>query len=132
MTHILGERLTELVEDAEWEKALKDVANDNVKEKSKAVEAAEKKAQSSEKAHQLAEKRRAEVESRLEGVELKLAEANSLNLAQADQIVDLKASLEACENKWYNKGFADAEKSAELVVHRAQLHAFGEGWRAAL
>ena len=44
MTHILGERLTELVEDAEREKALKDVANDNVKEKNKAAEAVEKKA----------------------------------------------------------------------------------------
>ena len=44
MTHILSKRLTKLAEDAEREKALKDVANDNAKEKSKAVEAAEKKA----------------------------------------------------------------------------------------
>ena len=100
MTHILGERLTELVEDAEREKALKDVANDNAKEQSKAAKAAEKKAQSSEKARQVAEKERVEVENRLEGAELKLVEANSLNLAQADQIADLKAALEACENKW--------------------------------
>ena len=72
------------------------------------------------------------MESRLEGVELKLAEANSLNLAQADQIVDLKASLEACENKWYDEGFADAEKSVEPIVHQARLHGFREGWLAAL
>ena len=77
-------------------------------------------------------KRKAEVESRLEGIELKLTKANSLNLAQADQIANLKVALEACKNKWYDEGFVDAEKSAELVVHRAQLHAFGEGWRAAL
>ena len=103
MTHILSERLKELDEDAEREKALKDVANDNAKEKSKAIEVAEKKAQSSKKARQLAKKRRAEVESWLEGIELKLAEANSLNLAQADQIADLKVALEACENKWYGR-----------------------------
>ena len=122
----------ELAKDAEREKALKDVANDHTKEKSKAVEAAEKKAQSSKKARQLAEKRRAEVESRLEGVELKLAEANSFNLVQADQIADLKAALEACENKWYDEGFADAEKSVELVVYQTRLHGFREGWLAAL
>jgi len=44
MTHILGERLKELVEDADREKVLKDIANANVKEKGKAIEAAEKKA----------------------------------------------------------------------------------------
>ena len=43
MTHILGERLKELTEDVEREKALKDVANDNAKEKSKVAKAAEKK-----------------------------------------------------------------------------------------
>ena len=132
MTHILDKRLTKLVEDAEQEKALKDIANDNAKEKSKATEAAEKKAQSLEKARQLAEKGRAEVESRLEGVELKLTEANSLNLAQADQIADLKAALEACENKWYDEGFTDTEKSAKPIVHQARLHGFEEGWLVAL
>ena len=80
----------------------------------------------------MAEKGRAEVESRLEGVELKLAEAHSLNLAQANQIANLKVALEACENKWYDEGFADAEKSAEPIVHQAWLHGFGEGWLAAL
>ena len=72
------------------------------------------------------------MEGRLEGVELKLVEATSLNLAQADQIADLKSALEACENKWYDEGFADAEKSVEPVVHQARLHGFGEGWLAAL
>ena len=119
MTHILGERLTKLAEDAEQEKALKDVTNDNAKEQSKATEAAKKRAQSSAKARQAAKKERSEVENQLEGAELKLAEANSLSLAQADQIADLKAALEACENKWYDEGFADAEKSAEPVVHQA-------------
>ena len=97
--HILRERLTELAKDAERKKALKDVANDNTKEKSRATEATEKKAQSLEKARQVVENGRAEVENRLEGVELKLVEANSLNLALVNQIADLKAALEACENK---------------------------------
>ena len=44
MTHVLGERLKELAEDADWEKTLKDVANATVKEKVKVVEAVEKQA----------------------------------------------------------------------------------------
>ena len=44
LTHILDERLKELIEDAEWEKALMDVAAAMAKEKGKAAEAAEKRA----------------------------------------------------------------------------------------
>lgn len=50
MTYVLNERLKELDEDANWEKALKDVVNAIAKEKGKAAEAAKKKVQSSEKA----------------------------------------------------------------------------------
>ena len=132
MTYILSERLKELTEDAERQKALKDVTNANVKEKSKAAKVAEKKAQSLEKARLLAEKKIAEVEGWLEGVELKLAEADNLNLALADQIADLKAALEAYKNKWCDEGFTDAKKSVEPVVHQARLHGFGKGWLAAL
>ena len=42
--------MKELAEDADREKALKEVANTTTKEKSKAAEVAEKKAQSLEKA----------------------------------------------------------------------------------
>ena len=80
----------------------------------------------------MVERKLAEAEDKLGGVELKLVEAASLNLTQAYEIVDLKAALEACKNKWYNKGFADAENSVEPIVHQAQHHGFGEGWLAAL
>ena len=56
---------------------------------------------------------------KLGGTELKLAEAESLNLAQVDEIADLKVALGACENKWYNEGFADAENSVEPVICQA-------------
>ena len=61
-----------------------------------------------------------------------MAKAASLNRVQAVELVDLKAALEACENKWYNKGFADAENSAEPVINEAWKLAFEEGWLAAL
>ena len=64
--------------------------------------------------------------------ELKLAEAENLNLAQVDEIANLKAALKACKDKWYNAGFTDAENSIEPIVHQAQRHKFEEGWMAAL
>ena len=48
-----------------------------------------------------------------------MAEAQSLNTTLAEELADLKAALEACENKWYNEGFADAENSAEPIVRQA-------------
>ena len=47
-------------------------------------------------------------------------------------MANLKVTLEACENKWYNEGFTDEEKSVEPVINEARKLAFGEGWLAAL
>ena len=80
----------------------------------------------------LVEKERAELEMKLVGTKLKLAEAESLNLAQTNEIANLKVALEACEKKWYNEGITDAENSVEPVIHKAQRLAFGEGWLATL
>ena len=80
----------------------------------------------------MAEKRLTEIEVKLEGTELKLVEAESLNLAQVDEVTDLKATLDACEEKWYNEGFTDAENFVKPIVHQARHHGFGEGWLVAL
>ena len=48
-----------------------------------------------------------------------MAVAKSLNLAQVDEIANLKAALEACEEKWYNEGFMDAKNSMEPIVYQA-------------
>ena len=87
--------MKELAEDAERETALKDVATATAKENVKTAKVAEKEAQSLEKARLVAERNLAEVEDKLGAVELKLAKAANLNLAQADEIADLKAALEA-------------------------------------
>ena len=128
----MDDRLKEAAEDADWEKALKDVTVAITKEKGKAVEVAKKKAHAFEKARALVEKRLMEMEVKLGGIELKLVEEESLNLTQADEIADLKAALEACEEKWYNEGFADVENSVEPIVYQARKHGFREGWMAAL
>ena len=45
-----------------------------------------------------------------------MAKATSLNVALTEELADLQAALEACENKWYNEGFADAEEGVEPVI----------------
>ena len=50
LTYVLDERMKELVEDAEKEKALKDVAVDTAKEKVKATEVVEKELKVAKKA----------------------------------------------------------------------------------
>ena len=57
------------------------------------------------------------MEAKLGGIEFILAKAESLNLAQVDEIANLKATFEACENKWYTESFADIENSVEPIVH---------------
>lgn len=36
---------------------------------------------------------------------------------KATNIADLKAALEACEDKWYNTDFANAENSMEPIIY---------------
>ena len=124
--------MKELADDVKREKALKDVAEVVSKERAKIVATVEKKATASEKAKALAEKRLADLEAKVGETELKLAEAESLNSAQAEELADLKAALEGCESKWYNEGFADVENLMEPVISEARKLAFKEGWFAAL
>ena len=100
LTHIFEGSQKEVAKDAERKKVLKDVAAAIAKEKGKA---AEKKAKYSEKAWLVVENKLAESETRLGGMELKLAEDESLNLAHVDEIADQKVALKACENKWYKR-----------------------------
>ena len=72
------------------------------------------------------------MEAKLGETEPKLVQVESLNLVHVDEVADLKAALEACENKWYNEGFADAKNSIEPIVHQARVQGFDEGWLAAL
>lgn len=132
MAYILDRRLKDLVEDAGWEKALKDVVEVTAKEKVMVDTTAEKKAATAEKAKVAVQKKHSELQAKLGETEFKLAEATSVNTAWAEELVDLRIALEACENKWYNEGLADAKNFAKPVIRDAQKLAFEEGWLAAL
>lgn len=120
LAYIMDERLKEAAEDVDQEKALKDVVVATASEKSKTAATAKRRAKDSEKAWELAKKRLTKLDVKLGNTELNLAKVESLNLAQADKIAALKASLEAYEDKWYNTGFAEVENSAKPIVHEAQ------------
>ena len=73
--------MKELSEDSDREKAARETAVKTAKEKIKAADTAEKKAAAIEKARALAEKRFAEFLAKQNEMDLKLAEAVSLNTA---------------------------------------------------
>jgi len=132
LAYVFDGRLKKLAEVADREKALKDMVEVTAKDKTKAATTVEKKVAATEKARVVAEKRSLKLDVKLGETDLKLAEAASMNTAWAEELVDLRAALEACENKWYNKGFADAENSVEPVIQEARKLAFEEGWLASL
>lgn len=63
---------------------------------------------------------------------MKLAKAESVNVAWVEEFNNIRATLDSCENKWYNEGFVDAENSADLVIRDSRKLGFEEGWLAAL
>ena len=80
----------------------------------------------------MAKKRSTELLAKQNETNLKLAEAIILNTAQAEELTDLRAALEACEEEWYNEGFTDAENSTEPVVNQAWRLGFEAEWFAVL
>ena len=127
LAHILASRARDLAEEVNREKGARESAAKTTKEKLRAAESAEKKAAAAEKNRALAEKRCAKLLAKQNETNVKLAEAISLNTSQAEELTDLRAALEACEQKWYNEGFADAEQSTEPVVAQARKLGFEAG-----
>lgn len=125
-------RTKELAKEADWEKEARETATKTIKEKIKAAETIEEKAVAAKKNRALAKKMFTELLAKQNKTNVKLAEVISLNTAQAEELADLKAALEAYEEKWYNEGFAEAENSTEPVVNQAQRLGFEAGWFVAL
>ena len=132
LAHILAGRARDLTEEVNREKGARESAAKTAKEKLKVAESAEKKAAAAKKNGALAEKRCSELLAKQNETDVKLAEAISLTTSQAEELTDLRAALKACEQKWYNEGFADTEKSAEPMVSQARRLGFEAGWFATL
>ena len=120
-------RAKELAKEADREREARETAVKIAKEKIKEADIAEKKAATAEKNRAMTEKRSAKLLATQNEIDVKLAEAISLNMAQAEELADLRPALEACEEKWYNEGFADVENSSEPVVNQARRLGFEAG-----
>ena len=129
---MMEDRLKDATEEADKERALKEVAEATVKDKEKVMENVEEQIRAVEKAWTLTEQRVEELEVKLRGMELKLAKVESLNSSIAKEIVELKTALKTNKDKWYNTGFADAKNSVEPIIYQSRWHGFSEGWMAAL
>ena len=81
LAYMLKDLLKEVTEDVDRERALKDVAVAMAKDKNKAAEDAKRRAREAERARALAEESLIETGEKLGVMELKLTEAESLNLA---------------------------------------------------
>ena len=132
MAHILGEHAKDLAQEADREREAQETAVKTAKEKMKVAETTEKKAAAAEKNKTLVEKRSTEILAKQNETDVKLAKAISLNTAQAEELANLRADLEAYEEKWYNEGFTDAENSVEPVVNQRRKIGFETRWFAAL
>ena len=93
-------RTKELAEEADWEREVQETVVKTAKEKIKAADTVEEKANAAEKNRAMAEKRSAKLLAKQNETDVKLAEAINLNTAQAEELVDLRAILGACEEKW--------------------------------
>ena len=129
---MMEDRLKDAAEEADKERALKEVAEATVKDKEKVMENVEEQIRAAEKAWTFTEQRVEELEVKLRGMELKLAKVESLNSSIAKEIVELKAALKTNKDKWYNTGFADAKNSVEPIIYQSRWYGFSEGWMAAL
>ena len=93
MAHILGGCAKDFSEEVDREREAQEIAAKTAKEKLKAADSAEKKAAAAEKNRALAEKRCAELLAKQNETDVKLAQAISLNMAEAEELADLKVQV---------------------------------------
>lgn len=106
---MMEDQLKYTAKEAEKEKALKEVAKVIIKEKSIAMKAVEEKAKELERARALVEKKATELETKLGKMEVRLVRTASIISVRDKEVVDLKATQEESEDKFYDMGFANAE-----------------------
>ena len=120
------------MEEADKERALKEVSEANLRDLGTTLVTTERRATEAKTAYTLAEQRAAGLEGKLGEVEMKLARAKRLISAQNKEMADLKAMVAKSEDKFYNMGFANAENSKEPIMVESQRYRFRDGWMAAV
>ena len=120
------------MEEADKEKALKQVAETSLKEKTLGLNVMERWATTAEKALELAKYKTKGLQGKLGENEIKLAEMVSLASTHDKELANLKIMMKARKQTYYNKGFKNAENSVGPVVFQARKFEFIKGWMAAV
>ena len=105
-----------MMEEADKEKALKQVAETSLKEKTLGLNVMERWATTAEKALELAKYKTKGLQGKLGENEIKLAEMVSLASTHDKELANLKIMMKARKQTYYNKGFKNAENSVGPVV----------------
>lgn len=108
MAYLMEDRLKDVAEEVDKEKALKDVTEATVKEKTTAAKNVKARAWEAKRAQSQVDQQRAKAETKLGEVELRVASVESIITARDKEIAELKVALEESENKYYDMGFNDA------------------------
>ena len=116
------------VEEADGEKALKQITESTLQEKEREVIQAKKRVAAAKRAWDFAERKLKVLKGKLEGSDTKLAQALSVIMTQNTELGDLKRMLDEANQNFYDMGFDDAECSAAIIIKEAQVTGFTEGW----
>ena len=116
------------MEKADKEKALNQVAEASLNEKTLEMNVVEQQTTTIEMAWELAEQKVEDLQCMLSKTEVELTEAASLVFARDKELADLKNTMKTWKQTYYNKGFRDAENLAGPVIFQAQKFGFMEGW----
>ena len=127
MTLVVEGRLKGIIEEANKEKALKQVVEANLNEKTLELNAMEWRATIVERARELAKQRAEGLQGKLGEAEIKLTEATSIVSTYDKELADLKETMKTCSQVYYNMGFKYAENLAGVVVLQARRFGFVKG-----
>ncbi|XP_065636557.1 uncharacterized protein LOC136070483 [Quercus suber] len=119
LTHVVEGRLKGVMEEANKEKAQKQVAKAMLNEKVLELATVERRAAFAKKAWELAERKAKDLQGKLGEAEIKLAEVASIVSTCDKELVDLKETMKTCEQVFYNMGFKDIENLVGVVVFQA-------------
>lgn len=127
MTYILEGQLKGVVEEADKERALKEVSKSTLREQVADLAATKRRSMEAERACAATDKRVVELEGKLGDAKVKLAQAESIILARHKNITDLKVFVVQSKDKFHNMGFANTKNFSEPIMLESRHYEFGEG-----
>lgn len=116
LTHVVEGRLKGMMEEADKDKALKQVAEVSLNKKTLELNSVECQPITTEKARELAEQKAKDLQGKLGEAEVNLVEVFSNISTRDKELADLKETMKNREQVFYNMGFKDTENSAGAVI----------------